>query len=254
LTANVAQYVGITGLTSPAQVLEIQSMLDRVKWPDECKFMNGILVSRKTLRGLEPDNPAQYRPLSEIPDLLPSDPRFFNVIHFNSRDPRLLKQLDEVLEISDKIHAIQLNIHWPNDAELVDWVAQGSGVKLILQISRRAFDSIGASPTDLLECLNNYRGIASYVLFDPSGGTGAPYDRREAEEVLKALVDSSLPMRWGVAGGLSAERIYGLKSLLEIYPGLCWDAQSRLRSGCPGDMLDTEKCYGFLASSAALLR
>jgi hypothetical protein len=254
MTTGTWQYFGVAATSSRAEVDQLIGMIDQIGLPEGVRFMNGPLVSRKTLRGLSPDNPQQYPPLKRVAGLLVDDPRIFNVIHFNSRDPRLCKQLGQIAELSRRVDGIQLNMLWPNWADLVVFRRMYPYVKLILQVSRQAYDSIGSSAGDLIECLKPYQGCVDYVLFDPSGGLGKPYDRDEARQLLGRLRDSGLDMHWAVTGGLSANSTYGLRELLDMYPQLCWDAQSNLRTGDDDDALDLERCFGFCAASITLLQ
>lgn len=250
--SEVAQYVGVAATSSPDEIRHLQVILDAVNWPGHIRFMNGPLVSRKTLNGLSPDNQAQYPLLKQVAEVLVDDPRFFNVVHFNSRDPRLSRQMEQIVRLTPNMHGIQLNILWPDTDELAKFRQNHPEIKIILQVSRFSLESVGNDTRCLIECLKKYEALIDYGLFDPSGGEGKSYDRSQASALLGSLIDSKLPIHWGVTGGLCADRIWGLKELLNMYPQLCWDAQSRLRD--EHDQLDLEKCYGFLAASIALLK
>lgn len=253
MTDNVAQYVGVAATATTEETASLVTAADLIGWPSHVKLMNGPLASRKTLGGQPPDNPRQYPSIGQIANLMIDDPRFLNTVHFNSRDPRLRKQLGAIAGLSGLIHAIQLNILWPNPGELRLFREDHDGISLILQVSQQAYESVSEEPLELIECLKAYEGVVDYVLFDPSGGLGLAYDRLQATRLLEALAQSGLSMSWGVTGGLSADRAYGLRELLQVYPALSWDAQSNLRTG-EDDQLDIEKCFGFLSASAALLR
>lgn len=250
---EVAQYVGVAGTTQVQEIQQIREMLDCLRWPTGLRFMNGPLVSRKTLLGETPDDPVQYSPIEQVAPLLCDDPRFFNVMHFNSRDPRLAGQLEQIATLSPNLHGIQLNILWPQVAELRRFRHRYPDVQLILQLSRHTLSSVGNRTQDLIACLRPYAGVADYLLFDPSGGEGKPYDHSEASQLLIDLQASELPMQLGVTGGLCADRCWRLRRLLDRYPQLCWDAQSGLRDPGDGNCLDLGRCYGFLAASRSLL-
>lgn len=248
------QYVGIAATTTATEVKELQEVLAALDWPMSTWFMNGPLVSRRTLFGEPASNPAQYRSINEVSSLMPDDTRFFNTVHFNSRDPQLSAQLSAIMRWAPQTQGVQLNIEWPDPSELKDFLKNHRHVYLILQVSRFAYAAAGHSPSALVERLKSYEGLVDYVLFDPSGGEGIPFDRQQALWVLEAQVASELQFGWGVTGGLDASRVHHLAELLEVYPWLSWDAQSRMRSRDGRDTLVIESCLEFLEASANLIR
>lgn len=248
------QYIGVAATTTAREVEKLQDGLTALGWPTSTWFMNGPLVSRRTLFGAPPSNPAQYRPINEVSGLMPDDTRFFNTIHFNSRDPQLSAQLSAIMHWAPRTQAIQLNIEWPDPSELRHFLKRHRHVYLILQLSRFAYAAIGSSPSALVERLKIYEGLVDYVLFDPSGGEGIPFDRRQALWILEAQVASELHFGWGVTGGLDASRVHHLGELLEVYPWLSWDAQSRMRSNDGRDRLVLESCLEFLEASVNLIQ
>lgn len=250
----VRQYVGIAATTTASEVKRLQDGLTALDWPTSTWFMNGPLVSRRTLFGEPASNPAQYRPINEVSSLMPDDTRFFNTVHFNSRDPQLAAQLSAIMRWVPQTQGIQLNIEWPDPSELKHFLKSHRHLYLILQLSRFAYATVGCSPRALVERLKPYEGLVDHVLFDPSGGEGIPFDRQQALWILEAQVASELQFGWGVTGGLDASRVHQLGELLEVYPQLSWDAQSRMRSGDTRDGLVLESCLEFLRASANLIR
>ncbi len=229
------RYVGVTGVTRPQEVSAIRRILDALDWPPDVKYMNGVLASRKTFGGMRPDNPAQYRPLCKLPGLFCSDPRFINVVHFNSREPRLARDLRRLAGLSGKIDAIQLNIAWPDKLELAafqQWLdRQDRNLGIILQISAAAYAAIGRCPSTLQECVRSYTFVRNLsVLVDPSGGLGLRFDARQVASALEAV--AGLGVGVGVAGGLDARDVARrLPELVQAFPSLSWDAQTQLRVG-----------------------
>lgn len=256
-----SQYVGVAAPSTSAEVATLVRSAIRVGFPDGTRFMSGPLVSRKSLMGRPVDTPSRYPEIGDIPGLMYDSsirtgtgivPEVWNVIHFNSRDPRLYKQLVAISALSPLVGGIQLNIAWPCPEQLALFRDMFPKVQLILQIGNVAFDAIDRNPFNLVECLKPYEDTCEYVLFDPSGGLGRSFDVDEASEVLSVLVGSRLDMAWGVTGGLCAEDVHRLAPLLDIYPQLSWDAEGRLRIP-ETDTLDLSACRRFLGASASLL-
>ncbi len=252
---DVAQYVGVAATSRPDEIEALLAILDGMPWPGHARLMNGPLVSRKTLRGLVPDDPAQYPPIERVASLLVDDPRLYNVVHFNSRDPRLFDQMSEITERCGRgrLDGFQLNILWPGVDQLEMFRARYPEVSIILQLSRHCLDSVGGSLDAVVDCLSSYERVVDCVLFDPSGGLGLPFDSCQASSLLDVLVASALSMRWGVTGGLSAASAPRLAPLLRQYSHLCWDAQSGLRTEDGLNALDMKKCQQFLESSIKIL-
>lgn len=254
MTSSFPQYVGLAAPTTLSQVSALQEILSQVGWPADVRFMNGPMVSRKTLSGFPASNPAQYLPIDQIDQLMLPDARFFNVVHFNSDCPQLDQQLCEIIRLIPGTDGIQLNIAWPDPQMLIRFQQRHPEVQLVLQVSRRYLEDVEDDLVMLVRLLQIYEGVVDYVLYDPSGGEGIPFDTAQARVILQTFVDSGLQFGWGVTGGLCADRVRILTELLEIYPQLSWDAQSGLRTQDGEDALDLNCCFGFLAASAALLR
>ena len=73
-------------------------------------------------------------------------------------------------------------------------------------------------------------GIIDYVLLDPSGGLGQPFDPEVAKSYLDELRKFENELGLGVAGGLSPTTLNLLEDLIKDYPNLSTDAEGKLRS------------------------
>lgn len=242
-------YVGITGVTSIVQSEAIAGYAELLGWPRTHKVMVGALASYKGLRGRSA-NPRQYVGVDQIDSVFVNDRVCLNLIHYNSRANGLFAQLNELLSDARYVDGVQLNISWPWLDALRRLQSRFYTV-ITLQISSRAYQMIGGTPTRLVSTLAPYEGLIEYVLIDPSGGTGKDFDSHLAKVMLKTLVDSGLGMKWGIAGGLGRGKLERLRPLLEIDPGLSWDAQARLRT--ISDELDESLWKPYLEESRKLL-
>lgn len=247
-------YVGITGITKPAQIRSIDRMLRELDWPSSHQVMYGVLVSGWTLQGSQPTNTRQYPSAGEVAGLLSRHPRALNLIHYNNgrRPDALDLQLASLKTLAPDFDGVQLNFTWPNPIELRR-VKASAGV-IVLQLGSAALRESGR--TMAAQWLRAYGGSVDYVLVDLSGGTGQPLDIADTLRLLENLTASSeryrLELVFGVAGGLSAELVPGLGPLLRQFPGLCWDAQAGLRGGT--DELDLDRVQRYLAASLKLIQ
>ena len=247
-------YVGITGITRPAQTYAIDRMLEALDWPVSHQVMYGVLVSGWTLQGMVPTNTRQYPPADEVGSLLSRHPQSLNLIHYNDgRRPYALDmQLASLKRLAPGFDGVQLNFAWPNPIELRR--AEASGGAIILQVGSKALREAGRDMT--AQWLRAYGGAVDYVLVDLSGGTGKSLDVTDTLRLLEDLTAVSdhyrLGLEFGVAGGLSAERIPSLALLLRRFPCLSWDAQAGLRDAA--DELDLDLVQRYLAASLQLIR
>ena len=125
-------------------------------------------------------------------------------------------------------------------------------MRIIIQISGKAFNQVDRDPQKLCDRLARYVGLMTHVLFDMSGGTGKPLDPDESIPVLEALYESFEYLQGiGVAGGLGPGTVHRLKPLIERFPDLSFDAEGRLRN--EDDALDLKKTLPFLGESWQVL-
>ncbi len=247
-------YVGITGIMSREQVKAIDRMLVAMAWPESHRVMYGVLVSGWTLEGAAPTNRQQYPPSAFVANLASTHPRALNLIHYNNgRRPYALDmQLASLKALAPAFDGVQLNFTWPNPIEL-HRAKQQRGV-IVLQLGAAALretDALAAA-----RWLRSYGGVADYALLDLSGGTGKALQTTAAATTLTVLLQANeryrLGIRFGVAGGLCADRIPELANLLSRFPGLSWDAQSALRDA--SDQLDMARVKAYLEASLSLIR
>jgi hypothetical protein len=257
--AQPKPYVGITGITTQWEINTITSkwLDDLIPLPSGYCFMNGVLVSSKTLHG-QPSESKRYPPVDSVPDLMPNHPQVLNTVHYNisglSQDPHLADNLGEQLEILVNrlpADAIQLNMRWPDVGQL-QWFRDCNSQEIILQVGSKALSDCSGEE-ELVERLRQYEGIVERVLIDISGGTGRKLDVPATSKRLQALVQSNLDFLIGVAGGLAADSMYDLRQLLAVCPKLSWDAEGRLR-GDSDEGLDMGSCFRYLTGSSRLAK
>lgn len=251
MNSRAPQYFGVAGTTTPDEVSQLVGFLDVLGMPDHVRFMNGPLVSFKTLNEKEPGNPRRYPPVSLLPSLLIDDPRVINIVHYNSRKPDLYSQLIKLIKISPLIHGVQLNIADPDLDDLIRFKREHPDVLVVLQLGLRVFSSCNNDVFELIRYVRHYEEVVDYALLDLSGGEGIPVDLSVADTYVREMSWQDTPVVTGVTGGLRSDTVLKLTGLLERDTSLCWDVESGVRTN---DVLDMGKCFGFCAASAALLR
>ena len=231
--------------------------------------MLGFLVSYKTLaQGRNPGN-LRYPELSDLSPLLEAaKDKAFVTIHYNTRNREGLSDEVHALLEHDKISerelcdGLQLNVTWPDPVQVREIKDRYPELKLIISLSR---DAMGLPanpipPKEIAERASVYSDAADYVLVDPSGGWGIPFDADHAASVYEALSDY-VPAARGFAGGLSGENARETVSRLSEALGsvdFSIDAESLLRDpvgpGYGNDILNQGKVHSYLTGVSRVLR
>jgi hypothetical protein len=253
-------YVGITGFMSRGQVETVLELLELVGWPETHLLMVGVLVSPKSLRQeeLKPIWRNKYPDPEHLRSIFVPDPRALNLVHYNTKEPGLADQLEQVTEMVPNLDGFQLNIVWPDSEELALFRERHPDLKIVLQLSRKALLGYDPESVDssrwLHDRLKPYAEIVDYVLLDLSCGLGVQLNPQYAGSVFGGLLGySDLRFREVVAGGLDGAVLADLVDpLLELVPWLSWDAEGRLRT--KDDELDFAKCADYLAASSRMVK
>jgi len=256
------QYIGITGFMSQAEVNSVLSSLptDFGSFKNR-KIMVGMLVSGKTIKGIPNKWPNRYPTPDAIPSIFVNDPRVINLVHYNTKEESPKEIINELCLIEDACgpyhHGFQLNMVWPKAQMISDWQQSGferNKKTIVLQCGGRAMAELNHSPKALAEKLKEYEGVVDYVLLDPSGGIGIPFDPAYALQCLDVIENENLPtIHLGIAGGLSPETLPNLlPPILEHFPKVCIDAEGRLRT--KEDNLDLQIANEYINIAENLFR
>jgi len=208
--------------------------------------MVGVLASQKTFQGQRNKWPNRYPKVGDIKKIFTDHPQALNLIHYNTKEPKTLcEQLLEIAKLcGPNLHGFQLNVAWPSYAAIMGYRSVHPRAKIVLQIGGHAFEKVGHSPKQLAAEINwNYAGLVDYVLLDPSGGKGEPFDTERAREYLQAIKEERTSAHLGVAGGLSPTTLELVEPLVSDFPDLSIDAEGRLRDHNDNLDLDLAKEY-----------
>lgn len=221
-------YIGITGFMKATEVFNLVKLI-----PTRSRrlLMVGVLASSKTLRGVKNKWPNRYPKVENIRNIFIDHFSVMNLIHYNTKEKgTLLEQLRALTKISGaNLDGFQLNITWPSPVVLEKYRSEFPAMTIILQIGNHAFKVIDHSPEQLVEKVEGYNGLADYILLDPSGGYGRPFDTEKASKYLYALKNRDMEIGFGVAGGLSKDSLHLIKPLLYKFRSLSMDAEGLLR-------------------------
>lgn len=243
-------YTGITDVYNRAHALEMVDELKKHRGHPGRKLMVGVMASPLSLdpsrgRGvLECDRVREVYPLREqLASAFTDHPDVLNTIHLaDLYGPHQGKYLDRDLELcvehgGPNLHAIQLDLTWPDPSKLVKFKKENPNIPLILQVGKFALKQT-KTPQEVVEKLKGYGNLIDYALFDASMGMGKGM---QAEHLLPFLreVRRELPyLNLAVAGGFGPETVEQLKYITDEFPNISIDAQGMLkRPDSPKDTL-----------------
>jgi hypothetical protein len=229
----IVPYIGITGVMNRSQIVAIGAGALNLMYHSGRQIMIGVLASSKTLAGQKNKYPYLYPPIKNLPEIFASDPRFLNLVHYNTDNPLLLR--DEIFKIvqlfkerRNGLNGFQLNVSWPSISHMEDIKTAFPKLKIILQIGTEAFKQAGHSPKRVMEMAGDYLPFVDYFLLDASAGFGRPLHAATLRPYLREL-SAFFTAGLCVAGGLGPDALHLAEPLIKEFPGLSIDAQSGLQ-------------------------
>lgn len=246
-------YIGVTGFMNSHEVGAILWSLPKTS---HHRLMAGVLASSKTVRGQPNRWPGRFPTMDTIGDIFLPHPRVLNLVHYSTDTPEsLAAECRTVLQLAGPhCHGLQLNVRWPDPAQLVDLRLACPRAKVILQLGSKAMAEEGDDPERIIERLvYGYHDLLDGVLFDPSGGLGQPFNPAVATCFIQLAREMGLDCALGVAGGLAPETIALLAPVVKILPTVSIDAEGRLRTPPPEDALDIDRASAYVQAACALL-
>jgi hypothetical protein len=231
---------------------EVKEVLKAVPNGVSRKLMVGVLASSKTIKGIPNKWPNRYPRAEDIAGIFPDHPAALNLVHFNSKEPeRLLDQMLEVTELGGRnFHGFQLNIKWPEVRVLGKYKKRHPDKILVLQCGSGALEAAENDPEKVAKAAWIYQEICEYLLIDPSGGFGKPFDPQKGYEYLGYLNAIVEKMSFGIAGGLSPDTLDLLETIAKVFPDTSIDAEGRLRDA--SDNLDVAIAREFVSRAYEL--
>lgn len=249
---NCKPYIGVTGFTTRQ---EVEEALSAMPGNSQRLLMVGILASYKTLNGRAPGNPKRYPDIHAIKNIFTDHPQALNLIHYNTKETEdLMSQLNSLTEEGGScLHGFQLNICWPPDWQLIRFRENNPDMRIVLQISEKAFGAAEYSAKKLCSQINNYKDSITDVLLDSSGGTGKTLRPDFMNYYISAIRSLCPNIGIGVAGGLSSNTPHLIEAVALHYPDVSIDAEGRLRN-IANDTLEIESVKLYIKRSLSILQ
>ena len=235
-------YTGICDVYSPEEAIEMASELRANRKNPFRKVMIGVmthpivlspdlLVPKDVRREIESIFPTK----EEISGGFTEDPDVLNTIHYaDLYGPDAGKDLLENLELcvkygGDYLHAIQLDVTWPDPNELEKFKEKYPNTLIILQVGKFAMEKADNDPQEITKRLKEYGESIDFVLLDLSMGKGVGM-RAELLLPLLRLISNEVPtLGLAVAGGLGPESVDILEPIAREFPDVSIDAQGNLK-------------------------
>ncbi len=242
-------YIGITGFTAKD---EVAAALSQIKaYPGgfgEYLFMNGVLVSHGTLKGLPHKNPQlqkRYPEASRSGRLFPDSEDVLNLYHYNTPHRQFVPELEKLIQYGGAyLDGFQLNLAWPDPRELQKFREAGHAQTIVLQIGKHAFAKVDNDPKKLTEKIKaEYIDLVDYILLDPSGGWAKELDvdvmRGYIRELYHQLIQERIMI--GFAGGITwYNQPKIVVPLVSEFKGLSMDLEGSVRDKKSDELLFTE--------------
>lgn len=252
-------YIGITDFMQFSQVEEMLKVFNAHKPRGSNRKLHvGVMMSHKTLNNIPNEWQNAFPPKEVIADIFSSD-EAYNCLHYADYDRDNTSSLQEYLLEAigyggEKIHALQLDMVWPDPWRISDAVRRsGKDIEIILQVGKNALEEIGDDPQSVVQMLEAYEGVIHRVLLDKSMGRGVGMNALELIPLAHAIRERFPNLGLVVAGGLGPKSVNLARPVIEVFPDISIDAQSKLRpSGSALDPVDWEMAGVYLIKALDL--
>ena len=254
---NIRPYVGITDFTSFEQVTRMLEVFQNHNPSESQRQLHvGVMMSFKTLNGIETKWSKAFPPKETIADIFGSDD-VYNCLHYADyvHNTDFFKDLARAIGYGGiGIHAVQLDMVWPDPGQVASGVhTSRKQIEVILQVGENAIEAAGNDPTEVVRRLEGYEGVIHRVLLDKSMGRGLGMDAEGLIPFARAIKDRFPDLGLGAAGGLGPNSVNLVKPLVEEFPDISIDAQGKLRpTGNALDPIDWGMAGAYLVKALEL--
>lgn len=249
-------YSGVCDVYSPEEARAMADELRRNRKNPNRKVMIGVMTHPRILKsnssvpkemreGIHKEFPAK----EEIAGGFTDDPDVLNTIHYADlygpngpwkaqESPNLFENLELCVKHGgENLHAIQLDLTWPDPNEIKKFKEKNPNIVIILQVGKFAFREVDNDPQKMVDRLREY-GWIDFALLDKSMGKGLSIDSEGLLPFLR-LIKKELPyLGLAVAGGLGPDSVDLLKPIAREFPNIAIDAEGGLKhADAPTDSL-----------------
>ena len=252
-----ARYISITDFETVGQVAAMLGVLTLAdhEVPQKTLLGVGVMMSYKTLYGLPTKWADVFPPAKRLGEIFQPFNGVLNTLHYAD-----YKEVDtpRALEVATAwagphMHALQFDMVWPSTDTLREYRERHPEIEVILQVSTSALDQVDNKMSKLLVRLARYGDSIDYVLLDKSMGRGLGMDAKELLPLARAIANTFPHLGLVVAGGLGPDTMHLVQPLIEEFPDISLDAQSKLRdSGNALDRINWDRAGNYLRSAIAL--
>jgi len=255
-------YVGITGPVNLQETKDICKEFQNAGYFFETTHipMLGFLMSYKKLNNQSLQN-RRYPEFNELPELLQAtNKNVLRMIHYNTKQTDTLSEQIEMifdgLYETELCRSLQLNIVWPEINQVKKIKEKHPDMLIVFQASHKAME--GRTPEQIAKGIKEYNGLIEYVLIDPSGGRGMPFDLETSLKIYSQIKEKNPNLTIGFAGGLSGENVASRVNdiIKKIGNDFCIDAEGGLRDKLSeeygDDTLNINKVKDYLQESIVI--
>lgn len=249
-------YIGITDFVNPEQA---ERML---KFFGECgsqeigrRLMVGVMMSFKTLNNFPTKWSKAFPPKEDIEGIFISHPLAFNTLHYADYDGiKVAENIEFAASLGGpNMHALQLDMIWPDPDTILEFRDNHPWIQIIIQGNSKAMDAVNNDPLKFVSYLWAYRDAIDYVLLDKSMGKGLGMNAKALLRFARVIAKRLPELGIAVAGGLGPDTLHLLNPILQEFPNVSIDAQSKLRpSGNALDPIDWRMAELYLQRALAL--
>jgi hypothetical protein len=252
-------YISITDFTTRWQVMEMLRVLINAQGARQShKLGVGVMMSHKTLNGLPTKWTDVFPRNEDVAGIFTDHPMALNTLHYADYEGiNVAENLARATEFGGpNMHALQLDMIWPDSRTLIDHRIRYPRIKIILQINSRSLDMVDNDPRQLLRALRAYNTTVDYVLLDKSMGRGQGMRAETLIPFVEALAVHRSDLGIVVAGGLGPETIHlAAPIVIRFQKQISFCAQGQMRaSGNALDPIEWDRAAEYLRQSVALLR
>lgn len=244
-------YIGFEGLGCRT---EANALLASLPARAVRMLMIGVNGNARTLEGRGSHRPPRTPKTEDIADVFSDDPRALNLIAYATDQPATLgEQLIRMAAYGGPhFHGFQLKMCWPDPREIERFSARRPHDRIVLRVGPRALSEVSSHPDRLAARLEEYAGVITDVLLDPTGGHERLFHAARVVDQLGAILDTNRNIGLGLVARLEDHAIDRLKPIFAEIPTLSLMAEDRLDA--PKPALDLEAAQAFYASAHARFR